>query len=73
MKTRFFFLFTAIALIFISLAAQAEDEWTQYTDGGHVSAFAVDGDYIWVGTSMGAVRVNRQVVYHFNGRRGKVQ
>ena len=54
-------IFSTIVLILalITSGIAQNPEWIQYTNGDYVQALAADGDYIWVGTSVGLVKVNR--------------
>lgn len=33
-------------------------EWMNFTAGNYIQALAIEGDYIWVGTSSGIVKLN---------------
>ncbi|MEE8391039.1 MAG: two-component regulator propeller domain-containing protein, partial [Anaerolineae bacterium] len=41
------------------LAPQSGGTWRNYTNGNYVNALAVEGDYVWAGTSGGVVRWDR--------------
>jgi len=41
------------------LAPQSDGAWINYTNGNEVNALAVEGDYVWAGTTGGVVRWNR--------------
>ncbi len=43
----------------VMLAAQSGGTWRNYTTGNEVNALAVEGNYVWAGTTGGVVRWNR--------------
>ncbi|MCG6961599.1 hypothetical protein LJE82_17050, partial [bacterium BMS3Abin03] len=43
----------------VGITAQAPD-WINYTGGDEIMALAEEGDYIWVGTFGGLVKLNKK-------------
>ncbi|MFH1052207.1 MAG: two-component regulator propeller domain-containing protein [bacterium] len=50
---------TIISLMISSFNLLAE-EWIQYTYGESITALAEEGDFVWVGTSAGLVKLNKE-------------
>jgi len=60
MKIKNLFLFgLAIALLMFSTTYPQSPEWINYTNGDYVSCLAEEGDYMWVGTTGGLVKINK--------------
>ena len=63
MRTVKFFTLAFVSLtifsFFINFALSQNPEWINFTAGNYVGAIAVEGNYIWVGTSGGLVKIDR--------------
>ena len=51
-------LIPAILLIFPTMLGAQYADWTQYTNGRHITAIAEEGGFAWIGTTGGLVRVD---------------
>ncbi len=51
--------FLALFLSFFSFAFAQNPEWINFTAGNDVRAVAVEGNYIWVGTEGGLVKLDK--------------
>ena len=38
---------------------QAQEMWTQYSNGDYITAMAEEGNFMWIGTDVGLVRINK--------------
>jgi ligand-binding sensor domain-containing protein len=59
MKSRLNIFLSVVVLILLSPGIRAQyADWTQYTNGRHITATAMEGGLLWVGTTGGLVRVD---------------
>ncbi|MDA3844053.1 MAG: hypothetical protein PF588_06770 [Candidatus Kapabacteria bacterium] len=59
MKTQTILLISIIAIISTVYSATAEDKWVQYTHGDYARAIAEEGDFLWIGTNGGLVKIHK--------------
>ncbi len=52
-------LFIALIQVLISTGLTQDPEWINYNYGGAVTALAEEGDYMWVGTTGGLVKIDQ--------------
>ncbi|CUT05813.1 two-component regulator propeller domain-containing protein, partial [Candidatus Kryptobacter tengchongensis] len=49
----------SLIFLFCTFSFSQNPEWINFTTGGnHINALAIEGDYIWVGTDGGLVKLN---------------
>ncbi|CUS76316.1 hypothetical protein JGI20_01597 [Candidatus Kryptobacter tengchongensis] len=46
------------AILIFNLSFSQNPEWINFTYGNYIRALAIEGDYIWVGTNGGLVKLN---------------
>jgi len=60
---------TAILFFCFCNVLRAE-EWMQFTNGNEITSLAEEGEYLWVGTTAGLVKLNKEtgdcIFYHSN-------
>ncbi len=59
MKRQFINLWFLSFFLMFSTAFSQNPEWINYTNGDEIYAIEISGDFIWVGTDGGLVKINR--------------
>jgi ligand-binding sensor domain-containing protein len=59
MKNTIFYFFTFLLIAFSSLAYSQTPKWINYTHSTIVTAFAKEGNLLWIGTDKGLISINQ--------------